>query len=147
MENEVKTKKKKSIFKRWWFWVIVVIAFFVVISFSGNETENSTQTNTDTHSAQNSQISNVDAADNIEAITYAQVAIEEFYPNAKFSYYFDEDYHVVEQHPRYKIEGQCFPTENSLPEKFCVIFEFTNDDRTEYILEYVKVGDKTLINN
>ncbi len=37
MENEVKTKKKKSIFKRWWFWVIIAVVIIGIVGSTSSE--------------------------------------------------------------------------------------------------------------
>ncbi|MBO5213993.1 MAG: hypothetical protein J6B86_04425 [Clostridia bacterium] len=70
MENEVKTKKKKSIFKRWWFWVIIAVVVIGIIGGLGGNNETPIDTDTGSTLTQNSnELSQDDGTANKEPST------------------------------------------------------------------------------
>lgn len=84
MENEVKTKKKKSIFKKWWFWVIIgVVAIAIIGTTSSEPTEPSTPGNNDqtNQSTSQTQTNNQGAEKNYQKVDL-QSMIDELNNNA-----------------------------------------------------------------
>ena len=130
--DTAKTTKKK-IYKRWWFWAIV--ALIVILVIAGKEP--------------NDKDNDYGPPDKIEVITYAQMAIEEYFPKAVFSKYFDEDYEYVAQvfnddpkeaFARYKVEGKCRINEDAPLVFFCVIIEF-NGNFESYTIDHVNIDN------
>lgn len=78
----------------------------------------------------------------LEAVTYAQLTVKEYYPNAEFEGG-TKSYNVVATGLRYKVEGKA--TINEVSTKFTVIIEFESTEYDEYTIKTVQIGSKKLI--
>ncbi|MDD3186579.1 MAG: hypothetical protein PHT76_14915 [Anaerostipes sp.] len=77
------------------------------------------------------------------AYVYAQMAIEEYYPNAKFP--FDpSSANVISTGSRVKIEGDVKRTKDLSYEKFYVILTYDDPEGNSYKINSVQIGDERL---
>lgn len=128
LENEIKTLKDKT------------------KSEKEDEVGSSTESSSGKNASSKNDKKDKEASDvptKIELISYAQVALKDFYPSPKFPAGKDS-YNCPGTGLRYKIEGQISVDGKSAYQNFYVIIEFVDDTYTEYNLVLAQVDKEVL---